>query len=177
MAAPQPSPLDASQCIKGAYDDDKGRLRVDTGATIDLDGELEVAISQTSDSIRIGDGVDLVTTTTVGPDVGLDVNIVGGVVTGTFTPSGLTLAIKSSRVSVGAAATALPAMPLANRNGVSFRNLGPGTIYIGDSSVTASTGYPKFVNEEVQLDARNSIIIYATCATGESASVAVMEIA
>jgi hypothetical protein len=70
--------LDGFQVIKLVYDETLNRLRVDTGATITLGGELEVAIDQASDSIRIGDGVNLVTTTTIGPKVGLDVNIIAG---------------------------------------------------------------------------------------------------
>lgn len=37
---------------------------------------LEVDLTHTDDSVRLGDGTDLVTTTTVGADVGLDVNLI-----------------------------------------------------------------------------------------------------
>jgi hypothetical protein len=71
------SPLDFTQVLRSAYDDAKNRIRVDAefSATI---GTIEVIIDHTNDSIRLGDGTDLVTTTTVGSDVGLDVNIING---------------------------------------------------------------------------------------------------
>lgn len=54
MSAPLPSTLDASQCIQGAYDEAKGRLRVEGEATI-VNGMLEVAINATDDNIAIKD--------------------------------------------------------------------------------------------------------------------------
>src|SRR5690348_12079499 len=83
---PNPSKLDPGQIIKRVYNEADDRIRVDAEVTATL-GEAEVIISQTDDSIRIGDGTDLVTTTTVGSDVGLDVNIVGGSINATISTS------------------------------------------------------------------------------------------
>jgi hypothetical protein len=52
MAVPVASQLDANQCIQGAYDDAKGRLRVEGEATI-VNGALEVYIQATDDNIAI----------------------------------------------------------------------------------------------------------------------------
>lgn len=57
-APPPPSKLDASQVLQHVYDESLGALRVNTGATINVQGILEVAIDASSDSIRIGDGTD-----------------------------------------------------------------------------------------------------------------------
>jgi hypothetical protein len=73
-----PSLLDQGQIIQAVYDQVLNRLRVDIGANITLGGDLEVAIDHTTDSIRLGDGVSLITATTIGPKTGLDVNIIAG---------------------------------------------------------------------------------------------------
>jgi hypothetical protein len=73
MAAPPPSKLDGSQVLQGSFDEANGRLRVD--ATLSPGGTSEIIIDHADDSIRLGDGTDLVTTTTVGSNVGLDVYI------------------------------------------------------------------------------------------------------
>lgn len=70
------SKLDADQIIQDVHDVDNHSLR--TNATIVVPGGIEVAIDQADDSISIGDGTTLFTGTTVGPDHGLDVNIIGG---------------------------------------------------------------------------------------------------
>lgn len=48
--------LDAAQVIQHSYDESENRIRVDIGANVTLGGELEVAISDTDDSIQIGNG-------------------------------------------------------------------------------------------------------------------------
>lgn len=75
MPPPPMSMLDFTQILQRVFDEANGRLRTDAAATV-VAGSLEVIISHVDDSIRIGDGTDLVTTTTVGPKVGLDVNVV-----------------------------------------------------------------------------------------------------
>lgn len=66
------SKLDANQVLKHAYDDATQRLRTEASVTI---GTVDVAIDQATDSIRIGDGTTIFTGTAVGPDFGLDVNV------------------------------------------------------------------------------------------------------
>jgi hypothetical protein len=51
VAAPNPSNLDADQCIRGAYEDATGRLRVDAQITAPLDVNGEVLVD-----VRAGDG-------------------------------------------------------------------------------------------------------------------------
>ena len=69
------SRLDGQQVLRSAYDDSKNRIRVD--AEIDTTvGDVEVAIVHTEDSIRLGDGTSFFTSTTVGADIGLDVNLI-----------------------------------------------------------------------------------------------------
>jgi len=56
--------LDFSQVLQRAFDESTDRLKVDTQATINVEGGIvEVAVDQTTDSIKIGDGTNLVGTT------------------------------------------------------------------------------------------------------------------
>lgn len=74
--------LDANQVIKDVYDEVENRLRVDAEVTAVI-GDIEVHIDQASDSIRIGDGTDLITGTNVDGKIGLDVNVLNPI--GIFT--------------------------------------------------------------------------------------------
>ncbi len=57
--------LDANQVLKRSFDDSNDRIRVDAEVTATL-GTVEVIISHVNDSIRIGDGTDLVNVTPAG---------------------------------------------------------------------------------------------------------------
>lgn len=50
---PPPSKLDSTQVLQHVYDESLAALRVNTGATINVEGVLEVAIDATTDSIKI----------------------------------------------------------------------------------------------------------------------------
>lgn len=72
-----PSLLDADQIIQHVYDDPTQTLRTSGVAVITPPpGGLEVAINHIDDSIAIGTSTDLFTSTTIGGDIGLDVNII-----------------------------------------------------------------------------------------------------
>lgn len=176
MSAPPFTRLDAAQAVRGAFDEATGRWRVDATLTMGPSTQ-EVIIDHANDSIRIGDGTDLVTTTTVGGDVGLDVHVVG-TVEGSFTPHGLTIAGKITTVTLNTSTwVALPASPLVNRNTMSIQNrsgqevkMNYDNTVIGYNGVIIPDGY------ERQYDITDSIIIYAKSSTG-SATVIVEEIA
>lgn len=148
-----------------------------------LEGGTEVVISHLDDSIRIGDGANLVTATTVGSDVGLDVNVVGGVVSGNFTASGLSTALKPQTIVVTDSPTKVPSVPLTDRNSMTIRVWNPADtsviVYFGDSTVTTSNGYPKLNSEEIILDIKDnaSVELYAICETGKTAELRVFEVA
>lgn len=72
---PDRSQLDQQQILQRVMDEANDRLRVDAEVTATI-GVVDVNIDHINDSIRIGDGSNLVTTTTSGPKVGLDVNII-----------------------------------------------------------------------------------------------------
>lgn len=201
-------PFDASQLsqeniLRDVHDTVNQRLRVDADVEIDsitindiiirdstnsadklkvhADGSLDVntIISHTSDSIKLGDGTNLITSTTIGPKQGLDVNVAGGVVSGDFTTSGLSLDIKASTLTITDVPSAVPVTPLTDRNTISVRVWGDKIVYFGDSSVTSVAGYPKFQFEEIFMDIKDnpSVQLYAVCATGESCELRILEIA
>lgn len=70
--------LDANQVIRSAYDEVNNRLLVDATVSGSI-GQFEVVVDHTEDSIALGDGTDLITSTTVGAKIGLDVAVVGQV--------------------------------------------------------------------------------------------------
>ena len=76
MIAPPPIPsaLDANQVLQHSFEDATGRLRV--AAELVAGGTSEVIISHVDDSIRLGNGVSLITATSVAGSIGLDVNII-----------------------------------------------------------------------------------------------------
>lgn len=54
-----PSLLDMPQIIKAIYDEPNNRIRVDTGATFNISGELEIAIDAADgDNVAISDGTN-----------------------------------------------------------------------------------------------------------------------
>lgn len=90
---------DANQVLRSVFDVDKNTLRVsivDGGGG--GGGSIEVIISHTNDSIRLGDGTNFFTSTTIGPKVGLDVAIINPV-----DVSGSSVTVSSSALPTNAA--------------------------------------------------------------------------
>jgi hypothetical protein len=52
--------LDANQVLQEAFDDATSRLKVDASVTANISAAQEVVISHADDSIKIGDGTNLV---------------------------------------------------------------------------------------------------------------------
>lgn len=175
---PTPSQLDAGQIIKRVFDDDNDSFRVDANVTFEGSTQ-EVIISHADDSIRLGDGTKIVTATTVDSDVGLDVNIIGGVVSGDFQSSGLQKQLKSQSIIITEVPTKVPAIPIVDRNAISIRVWGTNVVYFGDASVTVEDGYPKKQFEEISLDVKDNaaVEIYAVCSIGQTCELRIMELA
>lgn len=172
---PKYSLLDPGQIIKRVYDEDNDVIR--TTGSGGGGGPIECIISQEDDSISIGDGTTLFTGTDVGSDHGLDVNIIGGVVSGTFTPTGLKDGVQVYVITVTDSPTLIPF--IADQNGISMRIWGANTIYFGPSTLTAATGYPKLTKEEISIDIQNNANtqLYAVCDTGLTCELRVFALA
>lgn len=160
------------------YDPDNDRIRVDAAVTATFTDQ-EVIISHEDDSIRLGDGTDLVTTTPgPGGSIGLDVNIVNPIQT-EVSLTGLSLDIETTAVTVTDVATPLPATALTDRNGMTVKVVGPETVYIGNSSVTVANGFPLLQGESFNIDIRDnpSVQLYGICAAGKTCAVRIFEVA
>jgi len=72
---------DAFQVLRSVFDVNKNCLRVCIvdPVTGGPGGDIEVAIVHTEDSVRLGNGTNFLTSTTIGGDIGLDVNIINTV--------------------------------------------------------------------------------------------------
>lgn len=102
----------------------------------------------------------------------------------TTTPSGLQTSFKIRLFEVTDTAIALPTTALTDRNSLSIRNLDQVEIlYIGDSNVEAdegvgdTAGWQVGPNETVNLDIKDTIIIYGIAESGKTIKVQTFEAA
>jgi hypothetical protein len=138
----------------------------------------------TADSLTTNECQD-VTGTTVGTKRTLDV-AVKETVGSTFTPAGLRTAIKVTTMDVtSAAALALPATALTDRNSLVVHNATTGAeiLYVGPSNVTAdnvvgtTSGHEVGPGETFAVDIQDNIILYGRAASGETVRVKITEVA
>jgi len=85
--------LDFQQVIQNIYDEPTNRIRVDAEVTI---GSITVDLSHTTDSVRLGDGTNFLTSTTVGPKTALDVSVINSLAISVDAADGDNLAIHDS---------------------------------------------------------------------------------
>ncbi len=129
---------------------------------------LQQSFDESQDRLRVeaslSSGGDVGTT-----DGGLDVYVVNQSLSG---------GVKSSRYTATAVAQKLVADvdKLTDAKVIGFRILGDEPVYIGNSSVTALSGYPKYSNEEMVLDVKG-FDIYIICDTGKTCSYATIQLA
>lgn len=188
---------------------------------------VEVDLSHVDDSVRLGDGTDLTTTTTVGADVGLDVNIINAEVTVTATDldirdlnaaqdsvqsnlydgAGTALtstlvgadqaldvnvvndvnvndaalantAIANAANTLSVADTAQDAVssPLTDRKYLFIRNQDNKRIYVGSTGVTASNGFPVSPGSILALRAGAAIDIEFVGSSGATPEIRTLEL-
>lgn len=115
-----------------------------------------------------------------GDKVAADVNVIGGSISGTFEPTGLSHNVKTSVMMVTDTPALVTPAPLADRNAMSIRVWGTNTVYFGESPLlTSATGYPKLTMEELALDIKDNVAmeIWAVCETGKTSELRVLELA
>lgn len=161
------STQDAHGVLRDAFDDTTKTLRVDVGAA-------SIQIDSSTDSITVGDGLgNKVTTTALGADVGLDVNVLDGV-----SAKGLSGGIKISSLAVTSTPTKLTATAFSGRNTLCVRVWGVNTVYFGtNNTVSSSTGYPKMQKEEISIDIKDNVDLYVVCASGQTSELRIIEVA
>lgn len=151
----RPSDLDANQVLQHAFDESTARLRVD--ASIGLSDGINVDIDHAEDSIRLGDGINLVTTTVDGGTVGLDVNLISPVelirdgIGVDFDVANISMAIAGSEYSYGIVSGtkkitiksrekgALQLARNAGQSGTNYISIPPGNSYTIDG-IDSSVG-------------------------------------
>jgi len=179
--------LDPAQIFQRSFDESMDRLRVDAAVHASIPpSEIAVEIdAATGDNIAIADPVSglMANVETVGGKASLDVQVMGGSITGAFTPSGLRIALKNTTMDVTDVATPLPAVAIANRNAITIRNLSlVDTVYIGNLNVTAdrilgnTSGGELGPNESWNVDITDSIVLYGRTEAGKTARIKIMEL-
>jgi hypothetical protein len=111
----------------------------DGGNSITVDAtDLDIRdLAHTQDSVRLGDGTSLFTSTTVGGDIGLDVyQLNDPAVSNTAMANGATT------LTTGGTSQNVVASPLANRKALYLYNDFNKKMYVGTTGVTTSTGFP-----------------------------------
>jgi len=88
--------IDSQEWINAAAAlfDGAGNAIGSTGGALDVNvasGDLSVDLDHTEDSVALGDGTSLLTSTTVGADIGLDVNVINSVISVDDNGSSLTV--------------------------------------------------------------------------------------
>ena len=114
-----------------SIDDNGGSITVDA---VDLDIR---DLTHVSDSVSLGDGTNLFTSTTIGSDIGLDVNVIND-------PARANTAIANAQNLLDTDATAedVVASPLADRKYLWLYNNSNKKLYIGSTGVTETNGFP-----------------------------------
>jgi hypothetical protein len=152
--------LDGNQILQSAYDEPTQSLKA--LITANISGAQEVIISAIDDSIKIGNGTGHFMA--VNTDGSINVNGVS-TVSGTVTTNvnGLN-AFKTTQYAINTSIIQLTPTPLPNRSAMTLKAVTSAAtecIYIGDSSVSTSTGYPLFNGDSLQLDLTAVFNIYA----------------
>lgn len=129
-----PSNLDSNQVLQHAFDDATQRLRVETDATV-IAGAMEVAIDHTTDSIKIGDGIDLLS---INSDGTIDIKNITGTIS---LPTGAaTSALQTAgNLSLASIDTKLTAPLSVAQSGTWNINNISGTISLPTGAATEST--------------------------------------
>lgn len=89
----------------------------------------------------------------------------------------VSIGLRTAAVTVGTSATPLPSNPLEYRRALVVHNNGGNTIFLGDSSVTTSTGIPLAAGEKIAFDIQNNpnVVVYGVA--GADTDVRIMELA
>lgn len=124
--------LDQNQILQRVFDETTDKLRVDTAVSVVM-GQAEVLITQADDSIRLGDGTNLVTATIVGGDTGLDINVLNlppGAATSVLQISGnsslLSIDTKTPALGQAAMAASTPVVIASNQSSILTSVIGTG---------------------------------------------------
>lgn len=90
----------------------------------------------------------------------------------------VSISLRPQAITVSGVATALPATPLEYRRALVIHNNGASTIYLGNSDVTALTGFPLAAGEKIAFDIKGTprTTVWAVSG-GASVDVRILELA
>lgn len=152
--------LDGDHVLRQVYDPATESLK--TLVTANISGAQEVIISYVDDSIQIKGATG--NAVVVNNDGSLNVNGVS-TVSGTVTSNIAGLdAFKTTQYTINTSIVQLTPTPLPNRSAMTLKAITTSAteiIYIGNSSVSTSTGYPLMNGDSLQLDLTAVFNIYA----------------
>jgi hypothetical protein len=137
-----------------SIDDGGGSITVDGSVTVSAT-DLDIRdLTHVTDSVSLGDGTTLYTGTTVGSDHGLDVYNLND-------PSTANTAIATNANALGAANVAedVVASPLANRKTLYIYNNSNKKVFIGETGVADTDGFPLSPGSYIELKAGSAIDI------------------
>lgn len=161
-----------SPWVVSATDLDIRDLNSATDSVTVLATDLDIRdISHVSDSIRLGDGTNLYTSTTIGADIGLDVNVIND-------PSIANTAIAGGSTVLGVDNTAqnIVASPLVNRKRLLVYNHGNRMAYVGPTGVTTANGMPMVPGALLDLNAGAAIDIEFVTAVAANSDMRYLEL-
>ena len=70
-------------------------------------------------------------------------------------------------VTVSTSAVPIPATPLSKRRILSIMNISTNVVYVGDSAVTTSNGFPLYPRAVIQINIEDDVVVYGI-STGSS---------
>lgn len=132
---------------------------------------VEVDLSHIDDSVALGDGTSLFTSTTVGSDIALDVFSVNDP-----TVANTAIATAANTLSVANTSQDVVAAPLASRKYLYIKNQDNKEIYIGPTGVSTSDGFPLSPSSIAELRLGAAVDIEFVGATGATPAIRTMEL-
>lgn len=153
--------------------DNGGSLTVDA---VDLDiRDLDAAQDSVASWTHDGTGT-AITSTVVGADTGLDVNVLNEVTVNDAALANTSIANASNTLSVADTAQDVVASPLADRKYLFIRNEANKEIYVGASGVTAANGFPLAPKQIIELRIGAAVDIEFVGRTGETPEIRTLEL-
>ena len=158
--------------VDATMKDGAGNALTSTGGALDINvasGNLSVDLSHTGDSVALGDGTNLLTSTTVSSDIGLDVYIIGSsaLTVNDAALANTDLANGATSVDNTAGGTTLVSSALSDRKYLFIANEGNKKAFIGKlSTVTAANGFPLAPGAMLELRAGAAVSPAAITSSG-----------
>lgn len=150
-----------------------GSLTVDA---VDLDiRDLTAASDSVQSNLFDGAGTAL-TSTLIGADQALDVNVANSITTSDAALADTAIAATSNTLGAANTAEDVVAAPLANRKYLFIRNQDNKRIYVGQSGVSAATGFPLSPGSVLEMRVGPSVDVEFVGDTGATPEIRTLEL-